>query len=105
MNTLSWHLNKNINNVRNLFSQIDLPYELDCFVCSCGHNEIIIKDQYTILENYSCKHCDNKEFYDANYHNNLYYQSYLGFIYEDNYEFVNNLEMFDYLIFEYYKKG
>ena len=61
MNTLSWHLNKNINNVKNLFSQIDLPYELDCFVCSCGHNEIIIKDQYTILENYSCKHCDNKD--------------------------------------------
>ena len=70
MNTLSWHLNKNINNVRNLFSQIDLPYELDCFVCSCGHNEIIIKDQYTILENYSCKHCDNNEFYDANFYNN-----------------------------------
>jgi hypothetical protein len=70
LNTLSWHLNKNINNVRNLFSQIDLPYELDCFVCSCGHNEIIIKDQYTNLENYSCKHCDNKEFYDANFYNN-----------------------------------
>ena len=101
MNTLSWHLNKNINNVRNLFSQIDLPYELDCFVCSCGHNEIIIKDQYTILENYSCKHCDNKEFYDANFYNNnstwyepiyeLFKEDYILYLKPNIYYDANNL--------------
>lgn len=66
MNTLSWHLNLNINNVRNLFSQIELPYEIDCYVCSCGHNEIIIKEQKGILD-YICLHCENEFFCNANF--------------------------------------
>ncbi|QKJ26121.1 hypothetical protein ACBT_0136 [Aliarcobacter cibarius] len=69
MNTLSWHLNLNINSVRNLFSQIELPYEIDCYVCSCGHNEIIIKEQKGILD-YICLHCENEFFCNANFYNN-----------------------------------
>ena len=59
-------LNLNINNVRNLFSQIELPYEIDCYICVCGHNEIIIKGQNSILEKYTCIHCENTNFYNAN---------------------------------------
>jgi len=69
MNTLSWHLNLNINSVRNLFSQVELPYEIDCYVCSCGHYEIIIKEQKGILD-YICLHCENEFFCDANFYNN-----------------------------------
>jgi hypothetical protein len=53
LNSLPWYLNLNINNVRNLFSQIELPYEIDCYICVCGHNEIIIKGQNSILEKYT----------------------------------------------------
>ena len=72
LNSLPWYLNLNINNVRNLFSQIELPYEIDCYICVCGHNEIIIKGQNSILEKYTCIHCENTNFYDANVLNNNY---------------------------------
>ena len=72
MNSLPWYLNLNINNVRNLFSQIELPYEIDCYICVCGHNEIIIKGQNSILEKYTCIHCENTNFYNANVLNNNY---------------------------------
>lgn len=72
LNSLPWYLNLNINNVRNLFSQIELPYEIDCYICVCGHNEIIIKGQNSILEKYTCIHCENTNFYNANVLNNNY---------------------------------
>ena len=114
-------LRRNIENISSLYSNENFDF---IFKNIIGNNKNLIN----FLDIYLFKFEDNnykpdfflnilkklgtkldlskeKEFYDANYHNNLYYQSYLGFIYEDNYEFINNLEMFDYLIFEYYKKG
>lgn len=73
MQTLSWHLNSNINDLRNLFSQIILPYDVDSYVCSCGHIETIIKDQNSTLDKYVCSSCENENFYDANKYLNNYF--------------------------------
>jgi len=56
-----------------LFSQIILPYDVDSYVCSCGHIEIIIKDPNSILDKYVCLSCENENFYDANKYLNNYF--------------------------------
>ena len=73
MQNISWHLNSNINDLRNLFSQIILPYDVDSYICSCGHIETIIKDQNSILDKYICSSCENDNFYDANKYLNNYF--------------------------------
>lgn len=73
MQALSWYLNTNINDLRNLFSQIILPYKVDFYICSCGHIETIIKDQNSITDEYTCSNCENKEFLDANKYQNNYF--------------------------------
>jgi hypothetical protein len=73
LQTLSWHLNSNINDLRNLFSQIILPYDVDSYICRCGHIETIIKDQNSILDKYVCSSCENENFYDANKYLNNYF--------------------------------
>ena len=73
MQNLSWHLSSNINDLRNLFSQVILPYDVDTYVCSCGHIETIIKDQNSITDKYICSSCENENFYDANKYLNNYF--------------------------------
>ena len=91
MNNLSWYLTLNINNLKTLFSQENLPYEVDCYLCSCSHKEIIMKNRNDILDEFECKNCQNKLFYNANkYHSNsLWYQQLNSIL--DN-EFLSNIE-------------
>ena len=65
MNNLPWHLILNINNIRTIFKEQILPYEVECYICSCGKNEIFIKDSFTKLEDYECSECGNIEFYET----------------------------------------
>lgn len=72
MNSLSWHLNININDINTLFKNQTLPYEVDCFICLCGKFEFIIKETIKTLDNYICEECGNELFLDANKYNNNY---------------------------------
>lgn len=65
MKNLPWHLTLNINNIRTIFQEQILPYEVECYICSCGKNEIFIKDSFTKLEDYECCECGNIEFYET----------------------------------------
>lgn len=69
-NNLPWHLTLNINNIRTIFQEQTLPYEVECYICSCGKNEIFIKDSFTKLDDYECSECCNKEFYETSKYNN-----------------------------------
>ena len=72
MNNPPWHLSLNINNIRTIFQEQILPYEVECYICSCGKNEIFIKDSLTKLEDYECCECSNIEFYKtSDYQNNV----------------------------------
>jgi len=63
LKNLPWHLILNINNIRTIFQEQILPYEVECYICSCGKNEIFIKNSFTKLEEYECNECGNIEFY------------------------------------------
>ena len=72
MSKVSWHLTKNINDIRNLFSDTILPYELDCYLCSCGTNKTILRNQKIEIDKYICKDCGNEIYLDANKYSNNY---------------------------------
>lgn len=74
---MSWYLNLSINDVKTLFSNEILPYEVDVYICSCGNKEFIIKQKEDRLELFKCPICDNTNFQDANkYQNNfLWYEN------------------------------
>lgn len=69
---LSWYLNLNINDIRNIFSTEILPYEIDVYSCECGKNEFIIKQSLQDLNKYICSECENKKFLDATKYKNNY---------------------------------
>lgn len=87
MKNLSWHLNLNINNIRNLFFDIDvLPYEVDCYFCSCGNKDIIIKNQNSDIDKYKCSICDNEDFYDSDkYLNNYTWYEPISTLFDEEY--------------------
>ena len=70
MSKVSWHLTKKINDIRNLFSDTILPYELDCYLCSCGTNKTILRNQKIEIDKYICENCSNGTYLDANKYSN-----------------------------------
>lgn len=70
--SLSWYVNVNINDVRNIFSGLILPYEVEVYSCSCGTNKFIIKDIDFNSDSYECEDCENKIFLDSNKYLNNY---------------------------------
>lgn len=65
--TLSWKHTTDINTTRTLFSKEVLPYTIESYICSCSHQEIIIRSNYQDSEEYICKVCENENFLDSNY--------------------------------------
>lgn len=73
MSKISWHLTKNINDIRNLFSDTILPYELDSYLCNCGNNQVILRNNEQIdTDKYICDECENEIYLDANKYLNNY---------------------------------
>lgn len=92
MQTLSWYLTCDINDLRSLFSQVILPYDVDSYICNCGHIETIIKNQNSTLDKYICSSCENEKFYDANkYLNNYFWYDSIYSLFEDE-EFIFSLQ-------------
>lgn len=97
MQTFSWHLENNINDLRNLFSLINLPYKVNSYICSCGYMETIINDEDYDLDKYICSSCQNEEFYDANkYKNNSsWYEPITNLLNEDYISSLNPIVKYD----------
>jgi hypothetical protein len=72
LQNISWYLNFHINDVKTLFSDMILPYEVDCYICLCGNKEIIIKNAMDSLIKFVCPICENSSFINANDYNNNY---------------------------------
>lgn len=68
----SWYLNFHINDVHTLFNNQILPYEVDCYICSCGNKKTIIKNAQSSKINYICEECGNEEYLEANRYINNY---------------------------------
>lgn len=62
---LSWKLTTNTNDQNTLFTGSEYVYDIDLFVCSCGHIEHIIRNKTDVVE-YTCIECENKNFYSVN---------------------------------------
>jgi hypothetical protein len=77
LSKVSWHLTKNINDIRNLFSATILLYKLDCYLCSCCTNKTILRNQKIEIDKYICENCVKGTYIDAiKYSNNyLWYES------------------------------
>ena len=74
---ISWYLNLSINDIKTIFQEQTLPYEVDCYSCSCGKDEIILKNKSLDLDSYECSECGNTDFYNANKYtkNDLWYKN------------------------------
>lgn len=85
MQTFSWHLENNINDLRNLFSEITLPYKVVSYICMCGYNQTSINYYESMLDKYICPNCENEEFYDANKYgnNSFWYEPITNLLNED----------------------
>jgi len=86
IDNISWYLNLNINDIRNLFSDIIiLPYEVDLYFCECGNKEVILKNVNTVLDEYVCEKCDNKTFLETSKYlnNHIWYESISTLLDED----------------------
>ena len=85
MQTISWHLENNINDLRNLFSEITLPYKVVSYICMCGYNQTSINYYESMLDKYICPNCENEEFYDANKYgnNSFWYEPITNLLNED----------------------
>lgn len=91
MQNISWYLNADINDLRSLFSHVILPYNVDSYICNCGHIETIIKDQNSIADKYICSSCENENFYDANkYQNNYFWYDSIKNLFDE--EFIFSLQ-------------
>ena len=91
MQNISWYLNDDINDLRSLFSHVILPYNVDSYICNCGHIETIIKDQNSIADKYICSSCENENFYDANkYQNNYFWYDSIKNLFDE--EFIFSLQ-------------
>ena len=92
MQNISWYLNTNINDMRSLFSHVILPYDVDSYICSCGHLGTIIKNNETLMDKYICPSCENEKFYDANkYQNNYFWYDSIYNLFEEE-EFIFSLQ-------------
>ncbi len=60
----SWRYTTYLYNHINLFTANDINtgYEVDVYVCKCGHNEFIVRDE---VIDYHCVKCDNHIFLDT----------------------------------------
>ena len=73
---ISWKLTVDFDKQRHLFyEKLFTDYVVDAFLCSCGHTELIIRDQEQAVV-YRCVECKNEHFYDAN----RAWQNYYAFI-------------------------
>lgn len=64
---IPWKLTTSIDDTSNLLQNMGFPYTVDTYICSCGHNEFIVKGKEQPIE-YVCEECGNDLFYDANYY-------------------------------------
>lgn len=62
---LSWKITSNTNDQDTLFKGSEYVYNIDLFLCSCGHFEFITRNKIDVVK-YSCRECGNNDFYDAN---------------------------------------
>ena len=62
---LSWKLTSNTDEQNTLFKDSGSIYDIDLFICSCGHYVFITRNKTDDIE-YSCCECDNNHFYNAN---------------------------------------
>lgn len=62
---LSWKLTSNTDEQNTLFKDSGSVYDIDVFLCSCGHYEFITRNKIDEIE-YCCRECGNNHFYNAN---------------------------------------
>lgn len=64
---IAWRYTTDLENERHLFTNnIDNNYEVNTFICSCGHEEMIVSIKQSEVE-FLCPECANTKYYDANF--------------------------------------
>lgn len=63
---LSWKLTRDFDEETDqlFYNQVQTFYEIEGYMCECGHQEVVVKASYQTL-NYSCPNCLNTHFYNA----------------------------------------